>query len=522
MARLLATAVCLALLAVSCPGPSTAPWRSALYPENWTPAVTDASGRFLHDFSYAGYRNGGELPKSDAKAKFDVTEYGADPTGVNDSTNAIQAAIGAAQTAGGGVVFFPGGLYKCDGTLQVTASHVVLRGAGAETSRLYFTLVKGMAYKGHIAFKGAVQSGTEIRLTSDGQNRSAEVKCANTTVLNPGDDVNLGWIISDAFIAEHGMTGTWKAFNGTWQSVFRRQIVSVDKAGRTVTLDVPLRYPAKVRDGASLRVESGYLEECGIEDLGIANAVSWNDAWNEMQVHAIEFEGVKDCWMRGVESFPSPHPGADGYHLQNGGVRVLASKRVTIAHCALQKAQNRGGGGCGYLYEISQSSEVLIRDCTGRDGRHNFIQNWGFGATGCVFLRCTSAGGRNVISSAFPIGLPAYSEYHHSLAMACLVDSCTLDDGWYGGNRHSESTGAGHTCTQNVYWNTSGAGLIRSYAFGDGYVIGTRGVTVQTALGGSSAEGTAPEDFVEGKGVGAMLDPPSLYEDQRQRRLGRN
>jgi hypothetical protein len=37
--------------------------------------------------------------------------YGADPTGVADSTSAIQAAINAANTAGGGVVYFPAGTY---------------------------------------------------------------------------------------------------------------------------------------------------------------------------------------------------------------------------------------------------------------------------------------------------------------------------------------------------------------------------------------------------------------------------
>ena len=180
------------------------------------------------------------------------------------------------------------------------------------------------------------------------------------------------------------MTGTWRAFNGTWQSFFRRTVVAVDtsRTPHRVTLDVPLRYPAKLRDGASLRVETGYIAECGIENLGIANAVAWDDAWSQAQVHAIEFQGAKDCWVRNVKTFVSPHPDADGYHLQNGGIRVLASKRLTVADCDFEKAQNRGGGGCGYLYEILQSSEILIRDCVGRDGRHNFIQNWGFGTTG--------------------------------------------------------------------------------------------------------------------------------------------
>ena len=103
--------------------------------------------------------------------------------------------------------------------------------------------------------------------------------------------------------------------------------------------------------------------------------------------------------------------------------------------------------------------------------------------------------------------------------MACLVDQCTLDDGWYGGNRQDWSTGAGHSVTQSVYWNTSGQGQIRSWQFGTGYVIGTDGVRVKTALRGDSAEGTGPEDYIEGVGGGAGLQPPSLYDDQLARRI---
>lgn len=45
-------------------------------------------------------------------ASFNVVDYGADPTGVNDSAAAIQAAINAAGTSGGGMVYFPSGDYK--------------------------------------------------------------------------------------------------------------------------------------------------------------------------------------------------------------------------------------------------------------------------------------------------------------------------------------------------------------------------------------------------------------------------
>ncbi|MCA9563006.1 MAG: hypothetical protein KC561_05930, partial [Myxococcales bacterium] len=107
-------------------------WRSSLYPEDWAPAFSDEEGRFLHDFSYAGYRNGtSEWGLATPEFEVDVVQdYSADPTGATDSTAAIQAAIDAVKTAGGGTVYFPQGLYRVDGQLLVTGSNTVLRGDG--------------------------------------------------------------------------------------------------------------------------------------------------------------------------------------------------------------------------------------------------------------------------------------------------------------------------------------------------------------------------------------------------------
>ena len=71
--------------------PATAGWRSSLYPTDWGPGYTDAEGRFLHDFSYAGYRNG-KVPipaRSDAKIYNVAADFGADKAGATDATKAI-------------------------------------------------------------------------------------------------------------------------------------------------------------------------------------------------------------------------------------------------------------------------------------------------------------------------------------------------------------------------------------------------------------------------------------------------
>lgn len=501
------------------------PWRSALYPADWTPAFRDAQGRGLPDFSYAGYHNGeAPLPSAIPGPVFDaVKQFHADATGASDSTAAIQAAIDAAAKAKGGTVLLPAGLYRCDGLLQVTQSGVVIRGAGPMQTKLEFTRAKDLSDTTNLNFRGAVKEGKDLPLARDGEKGSFDVFLADSGALAPGDDVAVGWTITDAFVADHGMTGVWKSFNGKWRPFFRRTVRAIDRRASParVTLDVPLRYPARTRDGASVRVETGYLKEVGVEGIAVTNAVAPDGAWASVRAHVIGFDGVKDAWMRDVKSFASPLPEAQGAHLQNCGVIVAASKRVTIADSTLAKAQNRGPSGCGYLFEITRSSEILIRDCDGVEGRHNFIQNWDFGTSGCVFLRVRSRGGVSLISKAVPLGMPGLCEYHHSLAMANLVDGATLDDGWYAGNRGAESSGAGWSATDDAFWNCRGRGMLASWQYGVGFVIGTQGLNVMTGMSGPYAAGSEPEDFTEGIGAGAGLEPASLYEDQLARRMGK-
>ena len=111
---------------------------SSLYPDTWTPEFTDAEGRFLHDFSYAGYRSGASGLPTIVGPVFDVTAYGALFDDLTDATAAIQSAIAAAEVAGR-VVWFPTGTYRIDGTLRVEASDVVLRGEGADSTSRWQT-----------------------------------------------------------------------------------------------------------------------------------------------------------------------------------------------------------------------------------------------------------------------------------------------------------------------------------------------------------------------------------------------
>ena len=499
---LLLLAACTSTL-VDDPLPADPTWRSRFYPREWKPADTEDAGRFLHDFSWAGYAHGErEVPTAPPRHLLSA------PTG--DATALIQAALDD-----GGVVLLSAGDWRIDGRLLLTASGTVLRGEGPAT-KLHFTATGGaLSQSEHLALGALPGFGPELPLLEDAAARAMTIKTSGG--LRAGDDVALGHVITDAFIAEHGMTGTWRAFNGTWQPMAWRTVRDVAADG-TVTLDAPLRTALRLRDAASVRRVSGLLREVGVESLSFTNAAPTEaQALQADQLSVVTLYGVVDGWVRDVTSF-SPTDG--GAHLQSGGIRVVQSNRVTVERCALGRAQHRGPGGNGYLFEVRQSSEVLTADSTATEGRHNFVQNWGFGTTGCVWLRVHSSGGYARGTDTSSYGGVGYSEFHHSLATGNLIDSSTFDDGFSIVNRGLESTGAGHTGTENVIWNVRGGGLLRSMQWGVGYVIGTRDVQVATreVLIG---DGTQPWDLVEGVDAGATLAPQSLYEDMLRRRVGR-
>ena len=62
-----------------------------------------------------------------------VKDYGAVGNGVADDTSAIQSAVSAAASAGGGVVYFPKGTYKVTSTISILTSGIYLTGDGWNT-----------------------------------------------------------------------------------------------------------------------------------------------------------------------------------------------------------------------------------------------------------------------------------------------------------------------------------------------------------------------------------------------------
>jgi len=516
--------------------------RSSLYPDNWRPGYRDAAGRFLQDYSYAGYHNGEKpLPTGNHSRLFDVTAppYGADKTGKQHSGAAIQKAIDDAQSAGAGIVYLPAGLYSVTNGLRVKQSRIVLRGAGShgpDATRLHF--VDGGRRKPNILFGTKTEWGASHALAKDANIFEQHVTLKDVGELAQGDHILIGCRITDAFLKEHHMTEFWgENQKNKDRRFFRRQITRIDPAAKRIFFKVPIRYPLLTRDGAFVMETGNLIEECGIEHLAVCNATKVEkSAWDTRPGWpAIRFDNVIDCWARDVHSFESPD--CPPFHLRSFGINIKHSKQVTVSDCHLARPQNRGGGGNGYLFNLAASNEILFKDCTGRHGRHNFNTCWAFGNSGNVYLRVETSDGTGfhnwkhraaaMRGEREPWG-PSHmaSDYHMALALANLVDNCVIDDGWRCRNRGKMSSFSGHTATQCVFWNNRGKGEIRSFQYSWGYVIGTEGLAVRTtakqARGSSGCrgdDGTEPYDFTEHIGTGAQLSVKSLYEDQLARRL---
>ncbi len=519
--------------------------RSELYPENWTPEFVNDKGFGVYDFSYAGYGYGEKpLPVND-KIDFDVTKapFNADNTGKKDATAAIQKALDAAGAKGGGVVFLPEGIYRitipedAKQALWIKHSNVVLKGAGMGKTKLFLDQ-DNSRWKSLILAKPENQvwifweAGDKSEVTSDLLRPTRVIPVADASIFKPGDLVALKNRVTDDFIAEHGMTGKWKTTQRAMRGiVLLRRITAVDKAKKTVTIDIPTFYEMKKRDGIVIcKLSNELLQNVGIGDLSIGmrenpRVIDWNEkdpirndqadpknaAYDLHFSTGILMSNCENSYIRRVSSFKPE--GNKKIHLHSHGIRVDYSRLITVADCEMANPAIRTGGGNGYLFTLNCGDSVF-RDCRATNGRHNYdFQN--MNTNGNVVLRCYAKDG------AIP------SDFHMYLSTGNLIDNAICDgDFWecryrpYGGTPMHGMSGAG-----NIFWNIEGLRypserqkfIVHSDQARLGMVIGTRGPAYKVRWH-NMKKGNEHREFI---GKGDKLEPQSLYLDQLKNRLAK-
>lgn len=534
-------------------------WRSELYPADWTPPAEQLfeTGRFVQDFSYAGYHQGErDLPFS-AGPVFDVTMFGADPTGGKDSTEAIQTAIDAAAANGSGVVLLPAGTFRVaprandNWALRISHSNIVLRGAGRDKTFLVNTS-HHMRLKSIVLVQGAVERWKEvppgspvIPITRDLLTPTTVIPVETVEGLKEGDWIIVRADATDAFCSEHNMGDKWGGKGGRLGGIlFQRQILEIDPQNRTLTVDVPIRYYLKTRDEARVHLAPPHLEETGVEHLSLGNLehpkTKELEGWGALdfategtpahEVHAsaaITFNHVRNGWIREVATFVPAENTTDARILSNGIV-LSECRGITVENCDFQRALYGGGGGNGYMYRLHYSNECLVRDSLSGFSRHGFVVA-GMASSGNVFLRVVA---RNTQVQVAGNGVTAGkgSDHHMYLSQSNLVDGATTDGDFF--DAHYRTSGDafktpihGQTAVHSVFWNLKGLSyhkgfdyIVRSDQARYGYIIGTSGEVHDVSTEGVEPDRTAPVDFTEGIGRGGDLAPVSLYEDQLNRR----
>ncbi|MDR1526734.1 MAG: carbohydrate-binding protein [Dysgonamonadaceae bacterium] len=540
-------------LLISCTVGVKADWYSNLYPANWVPGYTYGTEQhFLHDFSYAGYRMGIDaIPQSVGEAYIDVTEapYNADKTGTNDATAAIQNAINAVSALGGGTVYLPEGTFKVrtaggSSALKISSSNIILRGAGKGRTfiRCY---EENMRNKQIILIDGGgswdtPEDGKTYRFTSDiGDTPSKEIFLDDITGLTLGTWVIIRSDRSSEWIAEHSMGGFWSP-NTTMGVTFYRQITGINREAKSITIDIPTRYPVKMRDNARVYKVTPKLSNVGLENFSIGNKMNpvtfgwgeedYNTSGNGgYQVHSaflIKFSHAVNSWARNIASYHADNPANTSFgeiHMSSNGMDLNQCRSLTIENCDFSYPQYEGGGGNGYGLNLC-SEDCLFKNYSSTSSRHAFAFKYAY-SNGNVFVNCTATNAKYA------------SDFHMYFSMSNLIDNYNLDGDFIESSVRPYGANAGNyhgiTSSQTVFWNSNGLKykgnnyIIDSRQHGYGYIIGTRGAAsgvkttptyISTKYGNVE---TAPEDYKEGIGQGASLATPSLYDSQLWKRQER-
>ena len=156
-------------------------------------------------------------------------------------------------------------------------------------------------------------------------------------------------------------------------------------------------------------------------------------------------------------------------YILSNGIKVENSKNITIQNSTMSDAELRIEGDNGKMFYINNSNEVLIENCGGYRGRHNFSVG-GWGTSGIVFNKIWSSEGWGFgftdtlfdqlgLTDNIPTQLKEYS-----------LNGTLTKHGILKNNKITEASGIVHSRQyDNVFWthnDSSGQGATNSiFAF---------------------------------------------------------
>lgn len=379
------------------------------------------------DYSYCGYKASNDsIPTVPAVILV--------PRGEGDMTQPLQQVIdqvSALPLKNGlrGAIQLEAGTYTLGGRLQIHASGVVIRGAGADKTLL---VMQGTNRQPAIMIEGEASALSSDTLWIQGNDFSALADDKEYVIVHPSTKEwihNLGCDIYGGGISALG----WKP--GDIDVLFRRK----KESGKEI-IPIPMSWGDDKVYARSI-AKNGRIQNSGVENLCIVAEIKSENPKDEHHLWTgISLEHAEDCWVRCVNF----------EQLAGSGVIVQPdAQRITVEDCLYrhpvsEEANHRRNA----FYVMGQ--QTLVQRCVADHAMHAFATGWGAAGPN-AFVQCEA---REALS---------YSGAVDAWSTGLLMDLVDIDGhDIVMANITQDNNGAGWTAANSTCWNTTASRILCS------------------------------------------------------------
>lgn len=266
---------------------------------------------------------------------FNVTGFGADPTGAADSTAAIQDAIDACNAAGGGVVYFQPGTYLI-GSQITPKDNVELRGAGPDVS-----IIKASANAASVETPSTRPMTTALVADAAKNSNAITLPAGSGASFSSGDHIGF-----ESAAIVYGTVGQAREVHA---------IHSV--SGDTVNIMGRLLFDYNTSDSATLeRIDDVATYNVTVRDLGFTTSDPVT-----ISVRTLYFIFCIGVFVDNVKVFDA-----------GGGILFKESHHVRASNIEISNLPQLSSSFGYGIVAVGAASDINIVNYTCRDTRHGF------------------------------------------------------------------------------------------------------------------------------------------------------